>query len=330
MDYNWSELSNEIFMNVESDFTKVISIDNEQLREVLNLFEQVVTVKCNSNNFNGLTRTLLPALNQLYVDNSNHLSALRTIAGDLEPFIKKVILLVEEKDYSNNKNKTLAKCIDELGISERVSNRAAGEKIYKILGPENTESLDEITRHISRAYQTRNDHSHENESLPLYKIYTYSQSILIVILFIINNRKDALKKKIDSLPNTLIGSAGEYEFNEREKVLFSFIAFGNQNNEIKNTIIDSFILNELYKDTNLSLSDIKNRCNNHLKSKLDEKFFKRRVHYLKKSNKIISENQNDYSLSNAEKITIEKCIENYNNKYNELKISISNIIKNII
>jgi hypothetical protein len=113
---NWIKIKRELTNNLKKPFGNSQNPVFNNFDEGLDLFYQIVLLKSNIPTLDGTTKTIIPALQDAYISKRGELNSLNTLANQLEAYLKKIIYIKDEIDYSNNLYKSLAPLMEECRI----------------------------------------------------------------------------------------------------------------------------------------------------------------------------------------------------------------------
>ncbi|WP_416441267.1 hypothetical protein ACH3O9_13395 [Leeuwenhoekiella sp. A16] len=101
-------------------------------------------------------------------------------------------------------------------------------------------------------------------------------------------------------------------FDENQKLYFDYLSYADDSKELKERFITSFILNELYKsnDVSISIQDLINRINDEFEINVSKQYCDRLIQNLFSTQKIEKVNNDNYKLSENESKNIKIIREN--------------------
>src|SRR4051812_23046120 len=102
---NWIKIKSELTLNLKRIFENSNNPKYSNFDEGLDLFNQVVLLKTNIHSFDGTSRTILNAIEDAYTQKMGELEPLKILAVELESFLKKLIFLRDNKNYSTDRSK---------------------------------------------------------------------------------------------------------------------------------------------------------------------------------------------------------------------------------
>lgn len=323
--YNWRRIKEELINNLKPLFENSTNPTFTNFEEGVEFFEKLVIYKTASKELNGLSRTILPALNKIYVSDKGDLSSLKILSQELEAYLKKIILIKDGNDYTNDHSKSLAPLMEELELSQVLTNKSSSYP--NLLNQQNLQNFigkDEFIEDICRAYIIRNQ-VHNSPNWTLIEIFTNLNSIVIVYIYATLKHLTILKSKIStSIQGISIERDSEDQFTPHTKMMYDFISYGSSSTEIKKQVIISFILHYLYHNETCIISDLTNKCNEHFNSNIDIPFYRRIIENLENQNKIKYSDivKKNIYLTDIEKNRLHLVFEDFSFKEQMLYISI--------
>lgn len=311
---NWNLIRSKILSNTKKTFLSGNPAYNEsEIDEGILLFRNFILYNSGIPQLNGLAKILIPALQDALISRLGDIAPLRLIADSLEPFLKKITLVVKNNNFEEIKGLTLIPIIKLIEINNALSSQLS-KNDYPQLREENLNSFraePQYLYEICNSYLLRNK-VHESPELSEVEILTSLKDILVIYIYTIL----FFKENIKTLPIQEFNSEiSKQVLNGNEnKILFDFISFGNTTTEIKSQIIDSYILHYLLENDSLKLSTLKDSTENYIGKSLNENFFKRIIDNLKQKNKIeyVDTLKTQIRLSANEKIRLDKVLQDFN------------------
>lgn len=298
---NWIKLKREVSINLKKVFENSTNPYYANFEEGLELFQQIVMLKTNNLKLDGTTRTILPALNDAYITKKGDLNSLNILSTQLEAYLKKIILLKDANDYSNNYLKSLAPLIVELDLSKVLSTK--GQIRYQdLLTESNLNSFkgqDEFIEHICQSYLIRNQ-VHNSPDWDTIEILTNLRSILVVYIYATLKHLPVLKSKLNNYLNQ--HTTTNIVFDERTKILYNFITYGNNTIEIKQQLITSFIINHLSTNFTESVENLCKLCNESFNINAEKSFYTRLLQNLTNQQRVFvtDSNRSIFQLTSSE------------------------------
>ena len=99
---DWATIEEKIYINV----SKVLkngspSFTEGQIKEAISLFKSFILYKSGYHNLDGLPRYLLPSLQEAFIDKKGEPTSLTNISTNIEPFIRKILVLILREPFAN-------------------------------------------------------------------------------------------------------------------------------------------------------------------------------------------------------------------------------------
>lgn len=310
MKIDWEIIKEKIANNV-SDILKNGTPSFDNIDEAIDLFRKAILYKSNIHELDGLPRVLIPALQEAYITNKGEIGSLRLIATSLDSYLKKMIILVQNRNFQEISGCNLLQLFKILDLNTDLTNQASGA--YPQLVKENLATFvgkDEYLEYLCYSRIVRNE-VHNTTNWNEIEIFTYLRNVLVIYLYATLKYKSILQslpRKDISMPN----SSEQFETGEN-KMLFDFISFGNTTTEIKTQVINAFVLHFLISNTNSTIETIKENSNAYFGKDLNRKFFERIINLLVKNKQVEYTNQlkTTLGLTSSERVKLEKVTKNF-------------------
>lgn len=282
---DWATIEERIYINVSKILkTGSPSFSEEQIKEAIIIFKSVILYKSGYNSLDGLPRYLIPSLQDAFIDKKGEPTSLSNISTNIEPFIRKILVLVLKEHYVNVESMTLAPLLKKIHLNAALSNQK-NKNDYPQLNIENIDSYvsaPEYLYSICSAYISRNT-IHDASDLDDAEVLNSLKHILVVYIYIVLKYLLEIKK----LPNINIPVHEEYhQRDENQKILYNFINFGNTSTEIKTQIVNAFILNYLRNKEAVQISKIIEESINYFENSFSPEFYKRKIENLIQKKKV--------------------------------------------
>lgn len=306
MHIDWTNLKDKIKINVLDTFTSNNPRFSEQeVENGIDHFFNIILSETNIPPLKGLPKQLLPALQNLYIEKRNEAISLRAVADSLEPYLKKLSVIVNKQNQQQALENGLMGLFRVLELNDDLTKQKNNE--YPYFDPTNLKDFvgkEQYLEFLSKAYFVRNE-VHLAPQWGDIQIYTHLRDILVVYIYA------ALKytSQINPLPkNKVFSTANEVLDREENKILYDFISFGNTTTELKTQVVNAYILHSLLDTVEMSISELKSKCDMYFDNKLTERFFERKIGKLFEEGKIMYTNsaKTTIRLSDAEKVRLDK------------------------
>jgi len=308
--FDWATIEERIYINV----SKILkngspSFSEEQIKEAISLFKSFVIYKSGYHALDGLPRYLLPSLQEAFIDKKGEPASLTNISTNIEPFIRKILVLIFGESYANIENMTLAPLLKKININAALSGQR-NKFDYPQLDIANIDSYmaaSEYLYSICSAYITRNT-VHDASDLDDAEVLNALKHILIVYIYIVLKHINDIKR----LPNILVSANVENQIiDENQKMLYNFINFGNTSIEIKTQIVNAFILNYLRNKESVQIEKIIDESNNYFENSFSSGFYKRKIDNLIQKQKVEYVDKESIKLTNTESDNLSKAQINF-------------------
>ncbi|OAV45692.1 hypothetical protein [Lewinella sp. 4G2] len=320
-----SKLINAAKSKMNKDTTpSILSLD-----EGVKWFERIINFKTGIEKLDGINSTLLHALDTLYVKGNSSRESLTVIATETEPFLEKVVYLVTGVDYTANTSMTLINMVDELNLSPVIKNRELPAKDYfteqRILSFAGHPNFAE---HIATTYIRRNDIIHNSPEYDPADVQIIARSLLIVMLFATLKHLGSISHIINENIEKLAQTSTVSLIDDKTKVFYSFISHGNPTREIKEQVVEAFILHTLLENNNVTISHLRDQCNDKFNTSYSDGSFKRLIFKLVSDDKIEPNEGDSFSLTDFERESLSDEVESFEYEERIFKQNIQEALNN--
>lgn len=307
---NRNEIEDCIFRYVKDVLkTGKPSYNEEEIKDAIKIFYDFNICKLGYAEIDGFSRIILKPLQNLSTNNID-LEAVRTLSTSLEPFIKRIIVLLKLDTYNNIKPLTLIPLLKILSINSDIKARK-NERSYPILDKDNLDSyknIKEYLEYLCLSYMTRNEvHNACNWSVKETAIRV--EATLVVYIYIILFYKEKIKPLVFAKQTSLDGSILDTQEN---KWLYDFISYGRSANELKTQVVDAFILNLVFDNNPIHRDGLETEIKKQFNQSISNSFLTRRIFKLQTDHRLKYENSSlIIYLTEHENDRISKVRENF-------------------
>lgn len=282
----WEEINYKILSTIKNILLKGSpSFSESEIVAGLSLFKKIILAKTNKPELDGLSKVLIPALQNGLIDDKGNISSLRLLADSLEPFFKKLLILGKGETFDKIKEITLVPAIKLLKLNNDLSNQKKSSG-YPQLNESNLNDYENKTQYlyqICKSFIIRNK-VHASPDFNDLEVLTYFSDLLVVYLYsTLLYTSEIEKVKIHAIKSDISDNVLNGNDN---KILFDFISFGNSTTEIKTQIIDAFILHNLINTEGIEKDTLKNSLEDYLQIELTDHFFIRTLEVLQANQKL--------------------------------------------
>lgn len=310
LEYNLGDIKSELTNNCQKVFDRSTFPTHHDFHPNftfdagINLFFRIVLFKTNIHKLDGLSRTLLPALQDALIREKGELNPLKIIIEELEPFLKKLIHIKSgfSLDYSNDRGKTLMPLLKELQLNQALNTT---NPLYDETTLSSFSGQTEFAYYLCNSYLIRNQ-IHNSPNWDLVETTTNLRDILVVYLYATFKWYSTLESPVSSvpLPNQARVTSKTHLFDDPKlKPLYDFISYNHATFEIRTEIVKSYILHFLSNQSQpVKIDRIQESCNTQFKTSTDKSFYDRTLRDLSKTGKIEVDGllDDDYKISSAE------------------------------
>lgn len=310
---NWVAISESIFKTVHKSLKEGSpSFNDDEIIEAIELFNKFVKIKSGYALLDGLSKIILPALQDSLINKKGELDSLTLLSTSIEPYIRKLLILTDGVSFSEIEKLGLANLLKRTNINVSLSTQIKSTDYPQLTEAQlaSYSSESEYLYSICHSYLLRNK-IHISEDLEEYQILYALKHLLVLFIYLTFKYKD----KIKQLPeiNKKQNNEEKSKSNE-EKMLYDFINFGNTSTEIKTQIVNAFILHTLTDNIELKIEELISKSDSYFQNSFSEQFYNRRIDNLIRNRKIeySGTNKEKIKLTNEEKLNLEKKQINFN------------------
>jgi hypothetical protein len=283
MKIEWDSIKEKVINNI-SDILKTGTPSYIDLNEGLELMRKAILYKTNIPQLDGLPRIILPALQEAYFSKKGEIGPIRVIADSIEPYLKKLLILVKNKNFDEITDLTLISLFKSLELNKQLNSQTYGG--FPQLEKENLPSFSGKPEYLEYLCHTRliRNEVHNSPNWNEIEVFTHLRNILVVFLYATIKYKNNLV----ALPNKeqISPTNQEYFQSQENKMLYDFISFGNTTTEIKTQVMNSFILHFLIESPDSQITVIEEKANSYFKKSLNTRFYERKINDLIQKQKI--------------------------------------------
>lgn len=243
MDYKWFEIRKRIIAACKKTFAEQnMTISAADIEIATDLFDRVVSFPLQYKEVGSLQSDLQEALQGSFVDNVGSTADLRNVRNLIDPFLKKILVMAQIKTVAElaREHPTLKILLQYTGASSTfcaISHHITESNIAPY-------DKDPTGAYIfCMSYLGRNT-VHESPEMDPEDVYRELRYSLSSYIWVTRQMASAI---IAQYPDLMTNARVDLsEINETGYV-YDFINYGNTSNKIKNRIVESFILNYIYK-----------------------------------------------------------------------------------
>ncbi len=190
----WTEIKDALNREIEEIFKDTRQpVYNVSLLEILELFKKIIDYQTPENDLNGLGEQLWKTLYKFYHsanDRNDILNAFKQLSTSLDPFLQKILYLIDTSKYLTLKSKksglgSFIKELNKLDDKEfRYKNHIKDVPIFK------------FSKHMFAAYNSRNQITHLAKKWSKRDLIDNFTSTLVVFVFATFEYQNELEKAI--------------------------------------------------------------------------------------------------------------------------------------
>lgn len=243
MEYKWYDIRKKIVAACKKTFAEQqMVMSTADIEAATDLFDRVVSYPLNYPLVASLQVEMQESLQRSFMDEVGSLTALRVVLSLTDSYMKKALVMAKVKTIEEftRQRPMLKILLKDSGVSPRFS------AITDIIKGSNISQYDQDPSGayiLCYTYLGRNC-VHNSPDWDVEEIYRRLRYTMAMYILVTNHLSAAL---LANYPNLKVGVRIDLsEINETGYV-YDFINYGNTSNKIKNRIIESFILNFVYK-----------------------------------------------------------------------------------
>lgn len=324
MQIEWTKIKENILLNCTNAFSESsLPITDAEINEAFIIFRNFVTHPMpGCDDIRGLESDFCEALMYCCTTGVSSIHYLETVSTDFEAFYKKILIVTGRHFYANLRGRTwmLWNLNNELQLCPNFLATGQG---YNSIDLETLKNDREACYILFNAYRSRNG-IHNAPKLDLAQWAKYYKYCVSTYIWVIHKLKSQLLSAIPSLNKVevMIGS-----IDKENRYLFDFLGFGKTPNELKNQIVNSFILNKIYNEEDsapVKVSVLTDEVLAFSQNTLNAESVKRFLVRLEAKQKISFTNcgKTEVVLTENEKERISNLSQQYNEAVNDIKLKI--------
>lgn len=242
MQIDWNLIKENIILNCTNAYSaSSLAISETDVDEAFTIFKKLITCPMpGCDDIRGLETDLCEALHYCSTIGIGSIHYLETVSTDFEAFYKKILIIIGQQQYANLRDKTwmLWNLNNELNLCPNFLATGQG---YNKVDLETIKMDNEACYILFNAYRSRNG-IHNAPKLDLAQWASYFKYCVATYIWVTHKYKSQLLVAIPTL-NKVDSMIGHSE--KENRYLVDFLSFGKTPNELKNQIVNSFILNKI-------------------------------------------------------------------------------------
>lgn len=296
MQINWVGIKKVILNYCQKVFHENnITYADTEISEAICIFKNFVNQPCQYGFLNGLSKEIMPSLQNACLDKVGDPISLKNLLTNIEVFLKKLLVLTGEITYTSitDKSRNLMWLFKQSRISVYFTqnNPKIDVTTYSsFIG--NSDGL----YLFAVSYLARNEVHSSNDWDPSEVTFRlkYCLSLYIYIVLKYKNKLLGFDDKLNEEQLVELFSDNE------SLLLYDYFSFGKTSITAKTVLIESFILYLLYKRGDLCLEEIEKELNKFTQKSISSPAFKRLIEGLVGKKNIVVKANNYISLSALE------------------------------
>lgn len=301
MAIDWANIKEKIYNNVSKTLKAgTPSFTEEEIKNAIELFKKFILFKSGYAALDGLSKSLLPALQDAFIDKKGEVGSLTIISTNIEAFVRKLLVSVVGEPYSNVESISgLAPLLKRTNINTALSAQASAKDHPQLDATKLSLYIHETEYlySICQTYITRNS-VHVSADMDDAEVFNELKHVLIVYIYLILK----YSSQINSLPNisNLSEDSKSASQDNEQKMLYDFISFGNTSTEIKTQFVNAYILHSLRDKEFIEIKNVIDDSNKYFENKFSNEF------YIRKIDNLIQKNKLKYFDTGKQKISLTK------------------------
>lgn len=302
---NWIKIKEKLIRYCSSAFAENrIILTSEELEEDIDVFYNFVSLSLPYPEIGSIRSEMMRGLQAACIDEIGEITPLKTVAGLLDPFMKKLISYVGLDTFENVKTKMQMDLLKVFGYWGIIIPSIKENTIEKSKGSADGFYLAGMT------VLTRNK-VHNSPIMDDSEITQRLKCVVAFYIYLIHRNKGKLLKKNPDLAKQELHY---FENNEENALLYDYISYGNSSVQIKKRYVNTYAKHQLYRTSPLSEKDLLDKMQKFSVNTLNESAAKRLVAEMETCNdiKATSRVPKSYALSDKERDRIHDAEDNYN------------------
>lgn len=243
MEYKWYDIRKKIIAACKKTFAEQqVVMSTADIEAATDLFDRVVSYPLNYPIVANLQAEMQESLQRSFVDEVGSMTALRVVLSLTDSYMKKVLVMAGVKTIEEfYRERPMLKYLFQMsGVSPRFS------AITEVIRGSNIAQYDKDPTGayiLCYTYLGRNS-VHDSPDWDVEEVYQRLRYAMSAYILVTNHLASSLQARYPNLKADVRMDLSE--INETGYV-YDFINYGNTSNKIKNRIVESFILNFVYK-----------------------------------------------------------------------------------
>ena len=324
MEYKWYDIRKKIVNNCKKTFNEQgVLISETNIEAAIDLFDRVVSYPLHFLAIGNLQVDLQQSLQHAYIDKVGRSADLRNVLTLLDAYLKKILVLANLKTVTEltTEKFTLKPLIKYTGVSAKFNSiktqiNESNIELYK-----NDPSGAYI---FCFTYLARNK-VHESPSWDEEDVLLRLRYAMASYILVTHHLSTTIKSNYPNLISSI--KIDLSEINETGFV-YDFINYGNTTNKIKNRIVESFVLNYMYKKaTSVAINDLVKEVTVFSRQSLSEPSIKGLVlNMVPHRLQFINAKNKEVELNQMERTRIQSALESYTLAVERLMSDLENLL----
>lgn len=294
-----------------------IAITDSELDETVLIFLNLIQLNTGQYSLNGMSAQMMPALQDALIERIGKINSLQTLSTQFDAYAKKLLIVTRIDTFNNVSSLTMMPLFKKLNIIVPVP-------LIDLTNIETYKGVSSGTYIFGTAYFTRNQvhNSPEWDFVEIVRRLRYVIALYILVTF---KKKQQLLSHNPDLNKIKTQVYGD---NKESQTAYDIISYGRPSNMIRNQIVNSYILHQIYGENQLQVSEVVARVTKFSDGTIKENAIKRIINNLfsNKSLEYADNSKTVLKLTDSEETRLRELQEAYNDSLNLLHTEIDTII----
>lgn len=319
MDINWNKIKEKLTRYCSSAFSENrIILTPEELEEDIVVFYNFVSLSLPYPEIGNIRNEMMHGLQGACIDEIGNITHLKTVAGLLDSFMKKLICYSGLDTYEHVKSKMQMDLLKVFRYWGTIIPTIKEHTIEKSKGSADAFYL------LGMTVLTRNK-VHDSPIMDDSEVTHRLKCVVSFYVYLVHKTKSVLLNKNPELAKQELHY---FENNQENALLYDYISYGNSSVQIKKRYVNTYAKHQLYRRSPLSEKDLLTKMQHFSANTLNESAAKRLVAEMENNNDIkpASRTPKSYALSDKERERIHDAEYNYNLSLNSFNNSMTDVI----
>ena len=319
MSFDWGTIKQHLELYCKNAFEEInFPMTEAEISENLTVFHNLINMKCGYALLSSYGHDVRDALQKCCITEIGSSNQLKVFLTSIDSFLKRIILFTGIDNYNNIDRKKLMGLVKILPIYSTIPN-------LEITPFENFKNDGSGLYAFAMTWKARNQETHNSPNWDVSTVTTYFKFSISFIVIVIAKLKPLLLSHFPDITATPI--LLETIESKEEFRAYDFINFGKTSNEIRNEIIDCYLLHYIKENISVNQNELIPKVQKfigHLDTKISVKTAIRR---LISKNKLKYDSNQNIILTDNERARLEENSRNYLENIHLFNDSLGDILK---